>query len=116
LRKGGGAIFFLFVSFRGAYKEGKHATGGPSSGLNESILFLEIVNFLYFLGMNEKQRWTRGVRSAPFGVLVRLKNTGVRSTRARTRGQNPLVQGPYTERIDLLFEPFSVIEIRRVIE
>jgi hypothetical protein len=48
-RGGGGKILFICL-IQGDYKESKHATGGgPSSGLNKSILLLDIVIFL-FLG------------------------------------------------------------------
>ncbi len=36
-------------------------------------------------------------RSAPFGGGNELKKTGARSARARTRGQNPLVQYIYVQ-------------------
>ncbi len=91
---GEGATLFLFVSFRGDNKESKHATGVPSSGLNESILFLEIVHFFNFCGMNKKQRScdSQGGAQRPVWRVNETKTTGVRSARARTRGQNPLVQ------------------------
>ena len=46
----------------------------PSSGLKGSILFQEIVNFV-FLGINKKQRSCdgRGARSAPLGVALNPK-------------------------------------------
>ena len=53
------------------------------------------IDFMYFWGSNKKQ-WScdgrgGGARSAPFGGGSELKKTGARSARARTRGQNPLV-------------------------
>ncbi len=47
--------------------------GGPSS-----------MDFIYFLGLNKKQR-------SPVWLFNEPKKTGARSARARTRGQNPLV-------------------------
>jgi hypothetical protein len=49
-------------------------------GQKGSILFLEIVDFLFW----REQRSCDGRRIEP-------KKTGARSARARTRGQNPLV-------------------------
>ena len=62
-----------------------YAPGGPSSGLKESISFLEIVYFLFW----EEQRSCNGRVYEP-------KKTGARSVRARTRGQNPLVYHIFT--------------------
>ncbi len=58
-------------------------------GLKEDILFLEIVYFL-ILGVAAKLRWAGGAQR-PVGRGSEHKNTGARSARARTRGQNPLV-------------------------
>ncbi len=57
----------------------------------EDILFLEIV---YFFILGEQQNCDgRGGGGAqrPVGSGNEPKKTGARSTRARTRGQNPLV-------------------------
>ncbi len=56
--------------------------GGPSA-----------IDFIYFGGLNEKQRSCDGGGGAQFPALRvnELKKTGARSARARTRGQNPLV-------------------------
>jgi hypothetical protein len=53
-------------------------------------LFLEIVYFLYFWGMNKKQDGQGGAQR-PFWRGIEPKKTGARSARACTRGQNPLV-------------------------
>jgi hypothetical protein len=57
--------------------------GGPSS-----------IDFIYFWG-SDKQSNTMGeggvARSAPVWGNNKLKKTGARSARARTRGKNPLV-------------------------
>ncbi len=47
-----------------AWSSGKIAPGGPSSGLKESILFLEIVDFL-FLWSSEAAIGGGGGRAAP---------------------------------------------------
>ncbi len=63
------------------------APGGPSLGLKEDILFLEIAYFYIFDGA-AKLRWAGG------GPVWRANGpikTGARSVRERTRGQNPLV-------------------------
>jgi hypothetical protein len=57
-------------------------------GLKGSILFLEIVYFL-FLGSSEAAMG--GGRAAPVWRVYEPKKMGARSPRARTRGQNPLV-------------------------
>jgi hypothetical protein len=57
-------------------------------GLKEDILFLEIVIFL-FGGSSEA---AMGGAQRPVGRGNEPKKTGARSARARTRGQNPLVQ------------------------
>jgi hypothetical protein len=56
--------------------------GGPSS-----------IDFIYFWGLNEKQRSCDGQGGAQRPVLRdnELTKTGARSARARTRGQNLLV-------------------------
>ncbi len=56
-------------------------------GLKRSILFLEIVYF--FEGGSSEA--ARGGRAAPVWRVNKPKKTGARSARARTRGQNPLV-------------------------
>jgi hypothetical protein len=66
-----------------------YAPGGPSSDQNGSILFLEIVDFL-FLGSSEAAMGWGGAQR-PFGCGNETKKTGARSARARTRGQSPLV-------------------------
>ncbi len=60
----------------------------PEFGLNEDILFLEIVYFLF--GGEAELRWAGGAQR-PVWRGNELKKTGARSARARTRGQNPLV-------------------------
>ncbi len=65
-----------------------YAPSGPSLGLKEDILFLEIVDF-YFKG--SIAMGGGGTRQRPVGRRSESKKTGARSTRARTRGQNPLV-------------------------
>ncbi len=64
------------------WSSGKIAPGGPSSGLKGSILYLEIVDFFIFVEQ----------RSCDGRAGNEPKNTGARSARARTRGQNPLVK------------------------
>ena len=64
-----------------------HDPGGPSLGLMEDILFLEI---LYFLFLGEQRSCDGGART-PVWRVYEPKKTGARSARARTRGQNPLV-------------------------
>jgi hypothetical protein len=59
-----------------------YAHCGPRSGLKESILFLEIVLFL-FLGNAAKLRWAGWARSAPLGVAMRPKRR-VRAREAKT--------------------------------
>jgi len=56
--------------------------GGPSS-----------MDFIYFLGLNKKQRScdARGSAQRPVWHFNEPKKTNARSARARTRGQNPLV-------------------------
>ena len=56
--------------------------GGPSS-----------MDFIYFLGLNKKQRSCDGRvgRVAPVWHGNEFQKTGARRARARTRGQNPLV-------------------------
>ena len=57
--------------------------GGPSS-----------MDFIYFLGLNKKQRSCDGrgwAAQRPVWLFNEPKKTGARSARARTRGQNPLV-------------------------
>jgi hypothetical protein len=61
--------------------------GGPSLGLKEDILFLEIVYFV-FLGSSEAARGAQ----RPVWHVNKTNKTGARSARARTRGQNPLVK------------------------
>ena len=58
-------------------------------GLKEDILFLEIVYFSFW----GEQRSFDGREGAqrPVGRGNEPKKTGARSARARTRGQNPLV-------------------------
>ncbi len=63
--------------------------GGPSS-----------IDFIYFWGSDKKSNAMGeedGARSAPVWGNNKLKKTGARSARARTRGQNPLVQNIFTE-------------------
>jgi hypothetical protein len=67
-----------------------YAPGDQSLGLNEDILFLEIVNFYIFEGA-AKLRWVVGAQR-PFGRVNEPNKTGARSAWARTRGQNPLVK------------------------
>ena len=45
----------------------KYGPGGPSLGLKEDILSLEIVYFCIFGGAAK----LRGARSAPFGMVIR---------------------------------------------
>ncbi len=59
-------------------------------GLKEYILFLEIV-YSFILGGAAKLRWSGGGAKRPDGHGNKPKKTGARSARARTRGQNPLV-------------------------
>ncbi len=59
-------------------------------GLKEDILFLEMVLSLLGGGAAEL-RWAGGAQR-PVGRGKEPKNTGARSARVRTRGQNPLVQ------------------------
>jgi hypothetical protein len=66
-----------------------YAPGDPSLGLKEDILFLETVNFYIFEGAS-KLRWAGGAQR-PVGRVNEPNKTGMRSARARTRGQNPLV-------------------------
>jgi hypothetical protein len=73
-----------------------YAHGGPSSGLKESILFLEIVYFL-FLGGSEAAIGGRA-RNALFCVAISSKR------RVRTRGHNPLV---------LLYFAFMVAQCKK---
>ncbi len=55
--------------------------GGPSS-----------IDLIYFWGSNKKQQCDgRGGAQRPVSGSIKLKKTGARSARARTRGQNPLV-------------------------
>jgi hypothetical protein len=61
--------------------------GGRSSGLKESILFLEIVDFFIFVGA-AKLRWAGGAQ-CPVGRGIEPEKTGARSARVRTRGQKP---------------------------
>jgi hypothetical protein len=58
-------------------------------GLKEDILYLEILYF-YIFGRAAKLRWAGGAQRPVSGGYT-LKKTGARSARARTRGQNPLV-------------------------
>jgi hypothetical protein len=58
-------------------------------GLNEDIFFLKIVYF-YIFGKAAKPRWMGGAQR-PVWRANEFKKTDVRSARARTRGQNPLV-------------------------
>ncbi len=75
---------------RGYGLSGKiYAPGDPSLGLKEDILFLETVNFYSFEGAS-KLRWAGGAQR-PVGRVNEPNKTGARSARARTRGQNPLV-------------------------
>ena len=67
-----------------------YAPSGPSLGLKEDILFLEIVYFL-FLGDEQEAGWWGGGAQRPVWRGHKPKKTGARSARARTRGQNPLV-------------------------
>ncbi len=62
--------------------------GGPSS-----------VNYFYFWGMNKSSEAAMGGgrRVAPRLARLEPKKTGARSARARTRGQNPLVNYKGTE-------------------
>jgi hypothetical protein len=62
-------------------------------GLEGDILFLEIVFFVW-----GEQRSCDGWRGAqrPVGRGKEPKKTGARSARARTRGQNPLVNHIFT--------------------
>ncbi len=69
---GRGAGNIIYQSLGGPVE--KYGPGGPSLGLKEDILFLEIVYFCIFGGHGNK-----------------TNKTGARSARARTRGQNPLV-------------------------
>jgi hypothetical protein len=62
-------------------------------GLKGSILFLEIV---YFLFLGEQRSCEGGGRAAPVWRVYEPKKTGARSARARTRGQNPLVNHIFT--------------------
>jgi hypothetical protein len=57
-------------------------------GLKEDILFLEIVYFLF--GESSAATMAGGAKR-PVGRGNEPKETGARSARARTRGQNPLV-------------------------
>ncbi len=76
--------------------EKKYAHGGPSLCLKGSILFLEIVYFL-FLG---KQRSCDGGHTAPVCCVHEPKKMGARSARARTCGHNPLVQSYICKSVD----------------
>ncbi len=86
---GAGARDLIFYSLFSLHvvqwKEKAFDVGGPSS-----------IDFIYFGGLNEKQRscdgWAGG-GGAQRPVLRgnELKKTGARSVRARTRGQNPLI-------------------------
>ncbi len=58
-----------------------YAPGGPSSGLKESISFLEIVYFLFW----EEQRSCDGGRAAPVLRVYEPKKTGARSARGGAR-------------------------------
>ncbi len=61
-------------------------------GLEGDILFLEIVFFVW--GSSEAAMGD-GARSAPVGRGKEPKKTGARSARARTRGQNRLVNNSH---------------------
>ena len=58
-------------------------------GQKGSILFLEIVDFLFW--WEQRSCDGRGGPQRPVGRRIEPKKTGARSARARTRGQNPLV-------------------------
>jgi hypothetical protein len=66
-----------------------NAPGGPSTGQKGSILFLD---YFFILGDVAKLRWAGGGAQRPVWRVNESKGTGARSARARTRGQNPLVQ------------------------
>ncbi len=78
---GAGAGDLIFHSLCG--KKKALDVGGPSS-----------IDFIYFWGSNKKQRSCDGGEGAqrPDWGGNELKKTGARSARARTRGQNQLVQ------------------------
>jgi hypothetical protein len=67
-----------------------YAPGGPTLGLKEDILFLEIFYFSIFGRAAELRR--AGGAQRPVSGGYELKKTGARSARARTRGKNPLVK------------------------
>jgi hypothetical protein len=68
--------------------------GGPSSGQKGSILFLE---YFFIFGGVAKLQWPGwgGGAQRPVWHVNEPKKTGARSARARTRGQNPLVDKKY---------------------
>ncbi len=76
------------VAQKGAAKpSGKfYAPVGPSLGLKGSILFMKLVDLFIF----GEQRSCDGGCAAPVGRGNEPKNTGARSERVRTRGQNLL--------------------------
>jgi hypothetical protein len=75
--------FFAKLEFsRGSLNTIIYAPCGPSLGLKEEILFLEIVNF-FILG-EQRSCDGRGARSAPFGVAMSLKRR-VRAAHGRAR-------------------------------
>ncbi len=57
-----------------------YAHGGPRSGQKGSILFLEIVDFLFF----GEQRMGGGAHSAPLGMAI-CPNKRVRAAHGRAR-------------------------------
>ncbi len=81
-----------------------YVPGGPSSGLKESILFLEIVNFFCFWGA-AKLRLAGGAQRLVWRVNE-LKKTAMHSARARTSGQTPLV---VSERLLLRYEQIILL-------
>ncbi len=62
---GRGAGNIIYESLGGPVE--KYGPGGPSLGLKEDILSLEIVYFCIFGGAAK----LRGARSAPFGMVIR---------------------------------------------
>ncbi len=72
------------TQYGAAQPSGKiYAPGGPSLGLKEDVLFLEIGLFLYFWG-NSEAAMGGGARSAPLGVAMHLKRR-VRAAHGRAR-------------------------------
>jgi hypothetical protein len=77
----GGARGGEYYTSKPRWSSGKIAPGGPSLGLKEDILFLEIV---FYFGGSSEAAMGGGARSAPLGVAMSPKRW-VRAAHGRAR-------------------------------